>query len=116
MNRCALLLTVLSTTCYSQMPDAAFFEAKIRPVLANKCYACHASTLKAPMGGLILDTKAGMLKGGAIGPVVVAGKPADSLLMKAIRYSEPKLQMPPGGIVFQETAIRSLPADLLVKR
>ena len=61
MIRYGLLLTVLPTLCFSQTPDAAFFEAKIRPVLATKCYACHASTLKAPMGGLVLDTKAGVL-------------------------------------------------------
>src|SRR5690349_20392297 len=97
MNRCVLLLTVLSTVCFSQTPDAAFFEAKIRPVLATKCYACHASTLKAPMGGLVLDTKAGLLKGGASGPVIIAGKPAESRLLKAIRYADLKLQMPPTG-------------------
>src|SRR5690348_5153743 len=97
MARYVLMLTLLSTLCFSQTPDAAFFEAKIRPVLATRCYGCHASTLKAPMGGLVLDTKAGMLKGGASGPVIVPAKPAESRLLKAIRYSDPKLQMPPAG-------------------
>ena len=40
----------------------------IRPVLATKCYGCHASTLRSPMGGLVLDTKAGLAKGGVTGP------------------------------------------------
>ncbi|MGH9835862.1 MAG: c-type cytochrome domain-containing protein [Blastocatellia bacterium] len=44
-----------------------FFEKKIRPVLANNCYACHSSKLKTPMGGLALDTKAELLKGGGSG-------------------------------------------------
>ena len=39
-----------------------FFEKKIRPVLADNCYACHSSKMKKPMGGLVLDTKAGLLK------------------------------------------------------
>src|SRR5205823_8029296 len=53
--------------------------------------------LPAPMGGLVLDTKAGLLKGGATGPAIVPGKPAESRLLKAIRYADPSLQMPPGG-------------------
>src|SRR5256885_1952472 len=76
---------------FGQAPDAAFFEARIRPVLASKCYGCHSSTMKAPMAGLVLDTKAGTAA------VLVPGKPAESRLMKAIRYTDPHLQMPPSG-------------------
>ncbi len=72
-----------------------FFEKKIRPVLATNCYACHASKMKSPMGGLVLDTKSGLLKGGDSGPVIVPGKPAESLLLRAMRYNDPKLKMPP---------------------
>jgi len=81
----------------AQQPDTAFFESKIRPVLAAKCYACHSSNLKAPMAELVLDTKAGLLKGGVGGPVVVPGKPAESRLLDALRYKDPNLQMPPSG-------------------
>ena len=49
------------------------------------------------MGGLALDTKAGLLAGGATGKVIVAGKPEESRLLKALRYSDPALQMPPTG-------------------
>jgi len=49
------------------------------------------------MGGLILDTKAGLLKGGSDGPVVLPGKPAQSRLLQALRYSNQNLQMPPTG-------------------
>jgi Protein of unknown function (DUF1553)/Protein of unknown function (DUF1549)/Planctomycete cytochrome C len=73
------------------------FEKKIRPVLVANCFACHSSSLKAPMGGLVLDTNAGLKKGGASGPVVVAGNPAESRLLRALRYSDPNLQMPPTG-------------------
>jgi len=92
-----LLCAPLLAQAPAQAPDTAFFEAKIRPVLVAKCYQCHASTLPSPMGGLALDTKAGVLKGGEDGPVIVPGKPAESRLLAAIRYTNPDLQMPPTG-------------------
>jgi hypothetical protein len=97
MSRLRLLLPLLAVPLHAQAPDAAFFESRIRPVLAANCFACHSSSLPAPMGGLVLDTKAGLLKGGARGPVIVAGKPGQSRLLQAIRYSDPQLQMPPAG-------------------
>jgi hypothetical protein len=78
-------------------PGAELFEKKIRPVLVAKCYACHSSKLAAPMGGLTLDTNAGLHKGGSTGPAVVPGKPDESRLMQALLYSDPHLQMPPTG-------------------
>ena len=93
-----LMLTIFATTILmAQVPDPAFFEAKIRPVLAAKCYPCHSSKLKAPMGGLVLDTRAGLAAGGASGPSVVAGKAAESRLITALKYTDPHLQMPPSG-------------------
>lgn len=80
-----------------------FFEKKIRPVLEAQCYMCHNSKSKKPQGGLVLDTREGMLKGGASGEAaVVPGDPEKSLLIKAIRHTDAKLQMPPGA---------QLPAD-----
>lgn len=97
MTRYWLLLPVLSALGFAQAPDAAFFEAKIRPVLTTKCYGCHSTKLTAPMGGFVLDTKAGLLKGGATGRAIVPGKPAESRLLTALRYVDPLLQMPPTG-------------------
>ena len=83
-------------------PDAKqieFFENKIRPVLAESCYSCHSADAKGKKklkGGLMLDTKDGLLKGGDTGPAVVPGKPADSLLMKSLRC-DGDLKMPPAG-------------------
>ena len=90
-------LSLLAAPLAAQTPDFTFFESNIRPVLAERCYACHSSKLPAPMGGLRLDTKDGMLQGGALGPAIVPGKPAESLLLQALRYSNPNLQMPPSG-------------------
>ena len=68
-----------------------FFEKRIRPLLVDRCYECHAVDAN---GGLQLDTAAGLKKGGEHGPVIVAGKPAESRLMKAVRQ-EKGLEMPP---------------------
>jgi len=97
MSRSCLWMLILCAPSFAQAPDTAFFETKIRPVLVAKCYQCHTSTMKPPMGNLGLDTKAAMLKGGAGGPVIVPGKPGDSRLLAAIRYNDPDLQMPPSG-------------------
>jgi hypothetical protein len=73
-----------------------YFEQHIRPLLAANCYGCHSAKAPKPMGGLMLDSKAGMLKGGASGaPAVVPGKPDESLIVSAVRGSG-NLKMPPG--------------------
>ncbi len=75
-----------------------FFEKKIRPVLAENCYSCHSGQSKKTQGGLLLDSIEAMLKGGASGQAaIVPGDPEKSLLIKAIRHTDPKLQMPFGG-------------------
>ena len=81
-----------------QEQNTAFFEKKIRPVLVKHCYACHsakARQAKKLRGGLSLDHRDGLLKGGDSGAAVVPGKPQDSLLLEAIEYES--LEMPPKG-------------------
>jgi hypothetical protein len=73
--------------------DHAFFESKVRPVLVEHCYECHSR--EKTKGGLALDTKQGWEKGGNSGPVIVPGKPEESLLIKAVRYHDKDLAMPP---------------------
>jgi hypothetical protein len=85
--------------------DIEFFEAKIRPLLANNCYGCHSSQTKSPMGGLFLDSRNGILTGGKSGPAIVPGKPEESLLIQAVQYKGRK--MPPSGQL-SETAIADL--------
>lgn len=82
---------VTAPPLFAQTPDTAFFEAKIRPVLAENCYRCHSSTMVAPKGGIILDTKEGLHS------IVVPGKPAESRLMEVLSYEDPVVQMPPPG-------------------
>ncbi len=72
-----------------------FFEKNIRPVLVDKCYKCHSASSEKLKGALLLDSKAGILKGGSTGAAIVPFKPDESLLLKAIRYKDEDLQMPP---------------------
>ena len=79
--------------------DSEFFESKIRPTLIEHCHSCHSGDAKPKAkGGLYLDSKAGMLKGGSSGPVVVAGDPGKSTFIKRIRLPDSNDEaMPPGG-------------------
>ena len=77
--------------------DLQFFETKIRPILVQKCYNCHSKEADKVRGGLLLDTREGMLQGGNTGPSLVPGKPSESLLIQAISYKDEDLQMPPKG-------------------
>src|SRR6185436_19303599 len=72
-----------------------FFETKIRPLFAEHCYSCHSEKAAKVKGGLRLDTPEAVLKGGSSGPILIAGNPDGSPLIKAVRYSDPDLQMPP---------------------
>ena len=76
--------------------DSEFFEQKIRPLLIERCFKCHADG-KQIKGGLRLDSRRGWEKGGDTGPTIVPGKPDMSLLVQAIRYQDADLRMPPGG-------------------
>ena len=76
----------------------AFFESKIRPVLVEQCYSCHsekAATDGKLKGGLYLDSKDGMLRGGDTGPALGSEHSEESLILKALRYEE--YEMPPSG-------------------
>ena len=87
-----------------------FFESKIRPVLANHCYKCHSTTGEKVKGGLLLDSREALLKGGDSGPAIVPGNPEKSLLIKAVRYTDQELQMPPKGEKLSDQQIADLTA------
>ncbi|MBI1347336.1 DUF1549 domain-containing protein [bacterium] len=72
---------------------AQFFEREVRPLLAEHCFQCHGEQKQS--GGLRLDFHANLMQGGESGPSIVPGKPAESLLIEAIRYES--YEMPPAG-------------------
>jgi hypothetical protein len=73
-----------------------FFEREIRPLLVEHCLKCHGAETKVK-GGLKLTSRALALKGGDTGPAVLPGKPDASLVVKALRYADDDLKMPPKG-------------------
>jgi len=79
----------------AQRERLAFFEKRIRPVLVDRCYSCHSSTAEKVKGNLLLDTRDGLLKGGDLGPSIVAGDPDKGLLLKALKWTDDDLKMPP---------------------
>jgi hypothetical protein len=85
-----------------------FFEKRVRPLLAEKCYHCHTEGGKTK-GGLALDHRAALLRGGDLGAVIVPGEPDKSKLIEAVRYKNHDLQMPPKGAL-SEQQVRDLTA------
>ena len=82
-----------------------FFEMKVRPVLAKNCFSCHTNS---KLGGLDLSTRESLLKGGKSGPAIIPGDPAQSLLMKAVRFEDSKLKMPMGGAKLKPEEIAAI--------
>ena len=75
--------------------DLAFFSEKIQPLIEHRCFECHSHGAKKLKAGLLLDSRGGALQGGDSGPALVPGKPDESRLVKAVRYDDVDLQMPP---------------------
>ncbi len=89
----------------SPTPDAAsieFFTTKVKPLLETRCFECHGPEAKKLKGGLSLASRADVLRGGDSGAAIVPGKPAESLLVKAINYVDfempPKSRLPEGEV------------------
>src|SRR6185295_952476 len=89
--------------------EREFFESRVRPVLAQECYSCHAAATKKK-GGLALDSREGLLRGGSSGPAIVPGKPGESLLLRTVRHEDPELKMPRNGAKLDDATIRDLEA------
>ncbi len=83
----AALLAVSTTSQANDLSpqDREFFEAKVRPILIERCYECHSAGAEKLRGGLLLDTKAGVSTGGDTGPAILPGKPEESLLTQGPR-------------------------------
>jgi len=115
------LLTALGTAAMLQAADAPveakmdpagleFFEKNVRPILTERCYECHSKEKGVSKGGLIMDSRAGMLAGGDLGAAVVPGDVKKSLLIVAVHQTDPELSMPPRkkGAKLSDTQIATL--------
>jgi hypothetical protein len=92
----ALLLAAAAPAAEPTAEQVEFFEKKVRPVLAENCFKCHSDRAK-PKGGLRLDSRAGLLKGGDNGPALIPGQPEKSRIIEAVSYKNADLTMPPKG-------------------
>ncbi len=95
-----LLLGTAAASPAQEEPDpqaVEFFEKKVRPILADRCFRCHSARAEKLKGGLRLDSREAALKGGDTGPAIVPGKPEASRLVEAVGYKNVDLQMPPKG-------------------
>jgi hypothetical protein len=90
----SFLLATSAVPCQETTPTEEF-ERGVRPLLAARCFECHGPSKQK--SGLRLDHGSFMLEGGARGPAVVPGAPDQSLLIQAVRYAHPDLEMPPRG-------------------
>jgi hypothetical protein len=93
------LIGVLAVASLNAAPPDEFFEAKIRPLLVKNCFPCHTS---AQSGGLRVDSREALLKGGRSGPAIVPGDATHSLLMEAVAQEHDRLKMPPAGKLTEE--------------
>src|SRR5688572_25759110 len=75
--------------------DLRFFETSVRPLLIEHCQKCHGP--EKQWSNLRLDSRAALEKGGDLGLVIVPGNPAESRLIRAVKYDDAALQMPPDG-------------------
>lgn len=115
---CPVLLVLMSTTAICDEKDKTaetkqptpaqltFVRSKVLPLLEARCFECHRDGKKL-QGGLLLGSRAAMLKGGDSGPALVPGKPNESLLVEAIRYES--FEMPPRSRMPQQEV------DILVR-
>ena len=108
LNAAAVATAGAAATAEPTPEQAAFFENKVRPILAEACYKCHSLEKSKSKGGLTLDTKEGILKGGENGVIIKPGDPSKSPLITAVKYLDPDLQMPPKGEKLKDDQIAAL--------
>lgn len=95
--------------------DTDFFESRIRPIFVDHCQSCHSLATQKSSGGLLLDSREGWQKGGDSGAAIFPGKPAESLLIQAVRHLDGTSPMPPieSGKRLSESQIRDLETWIL---
>ncbi len=106
LSICSLVAVSLSFAQDAAPSSPAFFDAKVKPVLAASCYKCHTERMS---GGLRLDSREAMLKGGDSGAAIVPGAPEKSLLVEAVHQSG-DLKMPPKGAKLTDAQIADIEA------
>ena len=84
------LAAILILLAPSTQVGAIDFDREIRPILSDKCFACHGPDEKKRKAKLRLD-----IETPALAEVLVSGQPGDSELIRRITVSDPDEVMPP---------------------
>ena len=92
---CVISIPALAQDAEPTAEQSKFFNDKVFPLLAENCFRCHSAEGGKDKGGLTLDTRDAIVKGGETGTALVAGDAEKSLLVKAVTYKDPDLKMPP---------------------
>jgi mono/diheme cytochrome c family protein len=107
-----LILLAISVARAAAAPPTTdqveLFESQIRPIFAEHCYQCHSDKAEKLKGELRLDSPASILKGGKSGAVIVPSQPDASLLIRAVRYTDAHVKMPPKGKRLAEGEVAAL--------
>ena len=90
-------LALFATLPVCAIESAELFENEIRPIFSKHCYECHSTRAKRVRAGLFLDSRQGRTRGGESGSLIIPSLPDQSLLMRAVRYTDSELRMPPSG-------------------
>ncbi len=108
VTACIVMAAVNALPLHAEPPTAEgieFFEKNIRPLLAEQCYGCHSEREAKREGGLLLDSRAGWSVGGDSGAAIVASDIEASLLIRAVRHTDPDLLMPPEKPLSREQVV-----------
>ncbi len=108
-NLSVFFLLPVSSVCVHAATSTAeaneHFELKIRPLLANRCFASHSSSA---LGGLTMTSREALLRGGKSGPALVPGKPEESLIIRAVEHLDERMKMPMGAAKLSDGEIALL--------
>jgi hypothetical protein len=89
----ALMALVAWSPCMGTEP--LDFGRDVRPILSDRCFACHGQDANKREGGLRLDQRDAALKGGDSGKAIVPGDPHASEIIVRILSEERDEMMPP---------------------
>jgi hypothetical protein len=99
LHACIAAAFLLSSLAAVRADEAVSYNRDVRPILSDRCFACHGFDAKTRESGLRLDQRDAALAGGDSGePAIVPGDPAASIVIDRITSNDPDVIMPPASL------------------